>query len=102
MFTARHLGRTEEIMRAVCADSGAGLAEFNSETSHVHLLVTCSPQAALSRLVNSLKGLSSRRLRQEHPETPAAGLEGEPAVVRVLRRRVEVFRSGMRQFVDHP
>jgi len=52
--------------------------------------------------VNSLKGLSSRRLRQEHPETPAAGLEGEPAVVRVLRRRVEVFRSGMRQFVDHP
>jgi len=42
------LGRTEEIMRAVCADSGAGLAEFNSETSHVHLLVTCSPQAALS------------------------------------------------------
>ena len=68
VFTARHLGRTEKIMRAVCTDFETGLAEFNGETSHVHLLVNFPPKLALSRLVNSLKGLSSRRLRQEFPE----------------------------------
>src|ERR1039457_3185294 len=67
VFTARHLGRTEKIMRAVCTDFETGLAEFNGETSHVHLLVNFPPKLALSRLVNSLKGLSSRRLRQGVP-----------------------------------
>ena len=38
------------------------------EASHVHLLVNFPPKVALSKLVNSLKGVSSRRLRQEFPE----------------------------------
>jgi putative transposase len=33
----------------------------------VHLLVNFPPKVALSKLVNSLKGVSSRRLRQEFP-----------------------------------
>ena len=33
-----------------------------------HLLVTYLPTVQHSRLVNSLKGVSSRRLRQEFPE----------------------------------
>lgn len=68
VFTAAHLDRMEEIMRAVCRDFGCELAEFNGETEHVHLLVRFPPTVALSRLVNSLKGVSSRRLRQEFPE----------------------------------
>jgi putative transposase len=44
------------------------LVEFNGETEHVHLLVDFPPTVALSRLVNSLKGVSSRRLRQEFPD----------------------------------
>lgn len=44
------------------------LAEFNGETSHVHLLVNFPPKVAISKLVNSLKGVSSRRMRQEFPE----------------------------------
>ena len=35
---------------------------------HVHLLVTYPPKLSLSRLVNSLKGVSSRRLRRVRPE----------------------------------
>jgi REP element-mobilizing transposase RayT len=35
---------------------------------HVHLLVNFPPKIALSKLVNSLKGVSSRRMRQEFPE----------------------------------
>ncbi len=68
VFTVAHLQRMEEIMRAVCADFQTELAEFNGEASHVHLLVNFPPKVAPSKLVNSLKGVSSRRLRQEFPE----------------------------------
>ena len=52
-------------MRDVCADFGADLPEFNGEPDHVHLLVHYPPSVAISRLVNGLKGVSARRLRQE-------------------------------------
>ena len=68
VFTDRHLGRLEEIMRDVCADFEAELVEFNGESNHVHLLVNFPPKVAVSRLVNSLKGVSSRRMRQEFPD----------------------------------
>jgi putative transposase len=66
-FTALILDRCEQIMRDVCADFDAELHEFNGDTDHVHLLVHYPPKIALSRLVNSLKGVSARRLRQEFP-----------------------------------
>ncbi|MER7465709.1 IS200/IS605 family transposase [Streptomyces sp. NPDC097981] len=68
VFTDTHLTRMEEIMRAVCKDFECELVEFNGEANHVHLLVNFPPKVAVSKLVNSLKGVSSRRLRQEHPE----------------------------------
>jgi putative transposase len=66
-FTDEILARCEEIMRDICAHFDAELREFNGETGHVHLLVHYPPSLALSTLVNSLKGVSSRRLRQEFP-----------------------------------
>jgi putative transposase len=68
VFGDRHLARMQEIMRAVCADFETELAEFNGEDNHVHLLVNFPPKIALARLVNSLKGVSSRRMRQEFPD----------------------------------
>ncbi|SMD20892.1 putative transposase [Lentzea albidocapillata] len=68
VFSNRHLTRLEEIMRAVCADFETELVEFNGENNHVHLLVSFPPKVAISKLVNSLKGVSSRRMRQEFPE----------------------------------
>jgi putative transposase len=64
----RHLKRMEEIMRSVCADVEAELVEFTGEANQVHLLVNFPPKVAISKLVNSLKGVSSRRLRQEFPD----------------------------------
>ena len=65
VFTAQHLERLKEIMRDLCADSETELAEFSGEAT------TCwssyPHKVALSRLVNSLKGVSSRRMRQEFP-----------------------------------
>ncbi|XVU23886.1 IS200/IS605 family transposase [Actinoplanes sp. CA-054009] len=68
VFTDRHLTRMEEVMRDVCRDFEAELIEFNGENNHVHLLVNYPPKIAVTRLVNSLKGVSSRRPRQEFPD----------------------------------
>lgn len=68
VFTSTHLDRLEGIMREVCGDFETELAEFNGESNHVHLLVNFPPKVAVSRLVNSLKGVSSRRMRREFPE----------------------------------
>ncbi|GAA3367782.1 hypothetical protein GCM10020367_65420 [Streptomyces sannanensis] len=51
----------------MCKDFEAELVEFNDEAHHIHLLVNFPPEVAVSRPVNSLKGVSSRRPRQEFP-----------------------------------
>ncbi|WP_108724684.1 IS200/IS605 family transposase, partial [Streptosporangium minutum] len=45
--------------------------EFNGENNHVHLLVNFPSKVALSKLVNSLKGVASRRMRQGFPDLAA-------------------------------
>jgi hypothetical protein len=49
----------------VCGDFGARLVEANGEDDHVHLLIEYPPTVQLSKLVNSLKGVSSRMLRAQ-------------------------------------
>ena len=44
------------------------LKEFNGEEDHIHMLIHYPPKVSLAKLVNSLKGVSSRRLRQNWPE----------------------------------
>ncbi|GGM39112.1 IS200/IS605 family transposase [Micromonospora sonchi] len=68
MFTDRHPTRMKQIRRDACADLDTELIEFNGENNHVPLLVNFPPKVAVTRLVNSLKGVSSRRLRQEFPD----------------------------------
>lgn len=63
-FTNEMLTRCEGIMREVCADFEANLKQFNGEEDHVHLLYP--PKVQLSKLVNSLKGVSARLLRKEY------------------------------------
>ena len=41
---------------------------MDGDSDHVHFLVKYSPKVAVSALVNSLKGISSRLLRQERPD----------------------------------
>jgi putative transposase len=47
--------RAIDVLRGIFAD-------------HVHLLVQYPPKVAVSSLVNSLKGVSSRLLRQQRPD----------------------------------
>ena len=58
----------ETIFAKVCRDFEATLVACSGEDDHVHLLVYYPPKVALSKLVNSLKGVSSRKLREMRPE----------------------------------
>lgn len=77
VFTDTLLRACEESMRKVCGDFGATLEEFSGERDHVHLLIQYPPTVQLSSLVNSLKGVSSRVLRRDHPEEVRRVLWGE-------------------------
>lgn len=66
VFTSEHLDFLADVFRKVCTDFEAELIEFNGEGDHVHLLVHYPPKVAVTKLVNSLKGVSSRRLAQTY------------------------------------
>lgn len=66
VLAARHHEFLRDVFDSVCADFGAALVACDGEDDHVHLLVEYPPTVQLSRLVNSLKGVSSRRLRQRY------------------------------------
>ncbi len=76
IFTEMMYERMHFHFHRVCNDFGCKLLETNGEKDHVHLLVETLPHTTPSRLVNSLKGVSSRFayaspygvLRQEFPE----------------------------------
>ena len=65
VFTAETLSYLENVFRHVCKCFEAELREFNGEKDHVHLLIEYPPKVKLSELVNSLKGVSSRKLKQQ-------------------------------------
>ena len=65
-----------DIFTKVCQAFEAVLVDTNGEDDHVYLLVEYPPKVALSTLVNSLKGVSSRRLRQQHPDIAARYYKG--------------------------
>ena len=66
VLTDEHLDALREVFASVCGDFDADLVEMQGEDDHVHLLVAYPPTIAVVRLVNSLKGVSARRLRQRY------------------------------------
>ena len=64
-FSADQLGFLKDIFEGICKDFNAELVEMNGERDHVHLLVNYPPSVSVSKLVNSLKGVSSRMLRKQ-------------------------------------
>ena len=60
----------------VCADFEASLIEMDGEDDHVHLLVEHPLKVAVSNLVNSLKGVSSRLLRRQRPNIQTRDWKG--------------------------
>src|SRR5262245_21817600 len=64
VFTKEILAELESIFSNVCQRFQSVLVECDGEGDHVHLLVNYPPTCPVSRLVNSLKGVSSRLIRK--------------------------------------
>ena len=67
-FTKSHFETMKAVFEKICADFEVQLIEFDGEKDHIHLLINYPPKLAISKLVNILKGVSSRRLRQQHSD----------------------------------
>ena len=77
VFTKTILQDLQEVFSDVCSDFGAELVECDGENDHVHLLVNYPPKVAVSKLVNSLKGVSSRLIRKKNYPSIRNALWGE-------------------------
>lgn len=68
VFDGDAIDKLAEHFRRVANDFGAKVIETNGEENHVHVLVEYPPKVSVSSLVRSMKGVSSRMLRQERPD----------------------------------
>ncbi len=68
VFNDERLLALRDILDKVLDDFEAELLEFNGEEDHVHLLVSYPPKHSIAAMVNSLKGVSIRRLKEQFPE----------------------------------
>lgn len=66
VFNKAILDDLKETFDSVCRDFEAELVEFDGEDDHVHLLVNYPPKVSIVKLVNSLKGVSSRMIRKKN------------------------------------
>jgi REP element-mobilizing transposase RayT len=88
VFDAATLTRRQEVIRQVCADAGAELAESNGEHDHVHPLVEYPPKIPVSTLVNSLKGVSSPQTAPGLHRPGEPDVHARPLLVAQLPRRI--------------
>lgn len=77
VFSKKILKDLIEIFEEVCKDFQAKLVECDGENDHVHLLINYPPTVSISKLVNSLKGVSSRLIRRKGYATIQKALWGE-------------------------
>ena len=62
----------KEVVAEICKDFGAELKECNGEGDHVHMLIQYPPTVQLSKMVNNLKSVTSRRMRANFIDLRAA------------------------------
>ena len=67
-----HLQYFKEVVAEICKDFGAELKECNGEGDHVHMLIQYPPTVQLSKMVNNLKSVTSRRMRANFIDLRAA------------------------------
>lgn len=64
IFTDESLKLIEKTFKEVAAKMDFTVQEFGGESDHVHALIEYPPKLSISQIVNSLKGVSSRRYGQ--------------------------------------
>ena len=66
IFDGYLIERLKESFLSACAKLECDLIEFDGEEDHVHLLIEYPPKHSISVLVNNLKSVSSRHIRQHN------------------------------------
>ena len=114
-FTDEILTRCEEVMRAVCADFGTELVQFNGEPDHVHLLVHYPPRrspcpgwSAPSRACppggygwGHLPAEGWGRVPRSHPQVPLGrALLVSLVLRRLVRRSAAVHHQGVHRAAE--
>lgn len=68
-FIRGHIAiRTRNLIRQVCEARGITILQRRVGKDHIHLLLSCRPSIAPSKILQYLKGRSSRLLQDEFPE----------------------------------
>ena len=60
--------RTNEVLYEIAKEYGFGIIALEVMSDHIHILIEAPPKYAPSKIVGYLKGISSRKLRQEFPD----------------------------------
>ena len=58
----------KDLIREVASEKGISLRECETAIDHVHLLLRLHPHQTLSKAMNLIKGISSRKLHLAFPE----------------------------------
>lgn len=60
--------RLRDLVRQGCETQGIAIVQGNITNNHVHILISCPPSIAPSKVVQYLKGRSSKLIQDEFPE----------------------------------
>lgn len=64
VFSGEELDLIEGVFRRVAKSMDFEILEMNGEDDHVHALIEYPPKLSVSKIVNALKGVSSRKYGQ--------------------------------------
>ena len=60
--------RIRELVRQICSENQVEIIRGNVASNHVHIYVSVPPFLSISKLIQLIKGKSSRKIQQEFPE----------------------------------
>ena len=73
VFSETELTLIEKVFNDVALKMNFQILEFNGESEHIHALIEYPPKLSVSKMVNALKGVSSRRYGQAGLRKPKDG-----------------------------
>jgi putative transposase len=68
VLKGKHIDYLRNVFKETIEEMGGTLEEFDGEADHIHLLIQYPPKWSISKIVNNLKGRSSRLIRRDMPD----------------------------------
>ena len=68
VITGKIAERTRELIRMTCSENDVEIISGHVSKDHIHLLVSAPPHLSVSKLVQYIKGFSSRKIQMEYKE----------------------------------